>query len=127
LTDLMLGEASFGQVISKDRNSPLHLVTAGRASTDRVLLQSPRLTLALDALLQAYDHVVLDAGAADDLPAALLTTGARAIVVPDDTMGTEARQAMSDQLQAVGFGEVTMLNQAVTADTGERGPRFVAA
>jgi Mrp family chromosome partitioning ATPase len=127
LTDLMLGEASFGQVISKDRISPLHLVTAGRASADRALLQSPRLMLALDALLQAYDHVVLDAGAADDLPAALLTTGARAIVVPDNVMNAEARKAMSDQLRAVGFGDVTMLSQAVATEAGERGPRFVAA
>lgn len=127
LTDLMLGEASFGQVISKDRISPLHLVTAGRASADRALLQSPRLMLALDALLQAYDHVVLDAGAADDLPAALLTTGARAIVVPDNVMNAEARKAMSDQLRAVGFGDVTMLSQAAAVEAGERGPRFVAA
>lgn len=127
LTDLMLGEASFGQVISKDRSTPLHLVTAGRAGADRALLQSPRLTLALDALLQAYDHVVLDAGAADDLPAAMLTAGARAIVVPDNAMSADARQSMSDQLRAVGFGNVTMLSQAVPADFGERGPRFVAA
>lgn len=127
LTDLMLGEASFGQVISRDRSTSLHLVTAGRASAERALLQSPRLTLALDALLQAYDHVVLDAGAADDLPAALLTTGARAIVVPDSMMSADARQSMSDQLRAVGFGNVTMLSRAVPADFGERGPRFVAA
>lgn len=127
LTDLMLGEASFGQVISKDRTSPVHLVTAGRASADRVLLQSPRLALALDALLQAYDHVVLDAGAADDLPAALLTSGARAIVVPDGAMSVDARQSMADQLRTVGFGSVTMLNEAAPADSGERGPRFVAA
>ncbi len=127
LTDLMLGEASFGQVISKDRTSSLHLVTAGRASADRALLQSPRLTLALDALLQAYDHVVLDAGAADDLPAALLTAGARAVVVPDGTMSIDARQSMSDQLRAVGFGDVTMLSQAAPVNPDERGPRFVAA
>jgi Mrp family chromosome partitioning ATPase/capsule polysaccharide export protein KpsE/RkpR len=127
LTDLMLGEASFGQVISKDRTSSLHLVTAGRASAYRALLQSPRLTLALDALLQAYDHVVLDAGAADDLPAALLTAGARAVVVPDGTMSIDARQSMSDQLRAVGFGDVTMLSQSASIDPDERGPRFVAA
>ncbi|MBN8961665.1 MAG: lipopolysaccharide biosynthesis protein [Rhizobiales bacterium] len=127
LTDLMLGDVSFGQVISKDRSTSLHLVTAGRASADRALLQSPRLTLALDALLQTYDHVVLDAGAADDLPAALLTTGARAIVVPDGAMSADARQSMSDQLRRVGFGNVTMLSEAVPADPDERGPRIVAA
>jgi uncharacterized protein involved in exopolysaccharide biosynthesis/Mrp family chromosome partitioning ATPase len=127
LTDLMLGEASFGEVISKDRISSLHLVTAGRAGTDRTLLQSPRLTLALDALLQAYDHVVLDAGAADDLPAELLTAGARAVVVPDGAMSAEARQSMSDQLRTVGFGDVIMLSKAAAEETNERGPRFVAA
>ena len=128
LTDLMLGEASYGQVITRDRLSPLHLVAAGRASSDRALLQSPRLTLALDALLLAYDHVVLDAGAADDLPAALLTTGARAIVVPNGVMSADARAVMSDQLKAVGFNDVTMLDAAPEkAETIVRGPRFVAA
>jgi len=128
LTDLMLGQASFGQIITKDRLSPLHLVTAGRASADRTLLQSPRLTLALDALMQAYDHVLLDAGAADDLPVSLLTSGARAVVVPDAAMSADARKAMSEQLQAVGFGEVTMLSEAASsAEPAERGPRFVAA
>ena len=74
----MLGEASFGQVITKDRMSALHMVAAGRAGADRALLQSPRLTMALDALLRVYDHVLLDAGTAADLPAGLLTApGAR--------------------------------------------------
>ncbi|MGB3866888.1 MAG: lipopolysaccharide biosynthesis protein, partial [Xanthobacteraceae bacterium] len=108
---------------------PLHLVNAGHASADRALLQSSRLTLALDALLQAYDHVVLDAGAADDLPAALLTAGARAIVVPAAAMSLEARHTMADQLNAVGFSEVTTLSEAAVtaAEAACRGPRFVAA
>jgi hypothetical protein len=128
LTDLMLGEASFGQVITKDRLSQLHLVAAGHVSADRALLQSPRLTLALDALLRAYDHVLLDAGAADDLPAALLTTDARAVVVPNGAMNAEARTLMCEQLQAVGFSDVIMLSAtADAAEAIERGPRFVAA
>ncbi len=56
----MTGSASFGQIITKDRLSSLHLVGAGRAP-DRAALQSPRLGMAIDALLRAYDHVVLDA------------------------------------------------------------------
>ena len=50
LAELMLGEASFSQVITKDRLSRVHLVSAGRPGFDRALLQSPRLTLAIDAL-----------------------------------------------------------------------------
>jgi succinoglycan biosynthesis transport protein ExoP len=128
LAELMLGEASFAQVITKDRLSRLHLVCAGRPGFDRALLQSPRLTLAIDALLRVYDHVLLDAGAASDLPAELLTAQARAVVVPDVSMEQEARTLMCEQLTTVGFSEVTMLSKPCQAsDAIDVGPRVVAA
>jgi uncharacterized protein involved in exopolysaccharide biosynthesis len=128
LAELMLGEASFSQIITKDRLSPAHLVSAGRQGADRALLQSPRLTLAIDALLRVYDHVLLDAGTASDLPAALLTAQARAVVVPDASMTADARTLMCDQLKAVGFSDVTMLSKASQpADAVEPEPRVVAA
>jgi succinoglycan biosynthesis transport protein ExoP len=125
---LMLGEASFSQVITKDRLSRVHLVSAGRPGADRALLQSPRLSLAIDALLRVYDHVILDAGTASDLPAELLTTEARAVVVPDAAMAADARNLMCEQLKAVGFSEVTMLSKpSQPSDAAEFGPRVVAA
>jgi uncharacterized protein involved in exopolysaccharide biosynthesis/Mrp family chromosome partitioning ATPase len=128
LAELMLGEASFSQVITKDRLSRVHLVNAGRPVFDRALLQSPRLTLAIDALLRVYQHVLLDAGTASDLPAELLTAQARAVVVPDASMAADARTLMCDQLRAVGFTEVTMLSKALQpSDAVEPGPRVVAA
>jgi succinoglycan biosynthesis transport protein ExoP len=128
LAELMLGEASFAQVITKDRLSRVHLVSAGRPGSDRALLQSPRLGLAIDALLRVYDHVLLDAGTASDLPAELLTEQARAVVVPDASMAAAARTLMCDQLGAVGFSEVTMLSSpARPADAIDPGPRVVAA
>jgi succinoglycan biosynthesis transport protein ExoP len=128
LAELMLGEASFAQVITRDRLSRAHLVTAGRQGADRSLLQSPRLTLALDALLRVYDHVLLDAGTASDLPAELLTANARAVVVPDPSMTAEARKLMAEQLRDVGFTEVTMLSKpTLPADIVEPGRRVVAA
>src|SRR4030088_1232757 len=128
LAELMLGEASFSQVITKDRLSRVHLVTPGRPGSDRALLQSPRLTLAIDALLRVYDHVLLDAGTASDLPAELLTAQARAVVVPDASMAADARTLMCDQLKAVGFSEVTMVSKASQPlDAVEPGPRVVAA
>ena len=127
LAELMLGEASFGQVITKDRLSAVHMVSAGRAGADRSLLQSPRLTMALDALLRVYDHVLLDAGTAVDLPAGLLTAEARAVVVSDPSMGTEARTLMSEQLKAVGFSDVTMLSKpSLHADLIVPGERVAA-
>jgi polysaccharide biosynthesis transport protein len=128
LAELMLGEASFSQVITRDRLSRVHLVSAGRPDSDRALLQSPRLTLAIDALLRVYDHVLLDAGTASDLPAELLTTQARAVVVPEVSMAADARTVMCDQLRAVGFNEVTMLSQpAQPSAAAEHGPRVAAA
>jgi succinoglycan biosynthesis transport protein ExoP len=128
LAELMLGEASFAQIITKDRLSRVHLVNAGRPGFDRALLQSPRLTLAIDALKRVYDHVLLDAGTASDLPAELLTAQARAVVVPDASMTPDARALMCDQLKAVGFSDATMLSKpAQPSDAVEPGPRVVAA
>jgi len=128
LADLMRGEASFGQIITRDHASSVHLVIGCRKQQDRVLLQSPRLMMALDALMRTYDHVLLDAGTADDLPAALLTADARAIVVPDASMSVSARQLMSEQLKAVGFVDVTMLGDTGRAVSGpDEVARIVAA
>jgi len=128
LAELMLGEASFSQVITRDRLSRVHLVSAGRPGSDRTLLQSPRLSLAIDALLRVYDHVLLDAGLASDLPAELLTAQARAVVVPDASMAQDARSQMSDQLKAVGFSDVAMLSgPALPSDAVDPGLRVAAA
>jgi polysaccharide biosynthesis transport protein len=128
LADLMKGEASFTQVITKDRSSRVHLVNAGRSGADRTLLQSPRLGLAIDALLKVYDYVLLDAGSASDLPAELLTSQACAVVVPDASMMTGARSVMSNQLKAVGFSDVIMLSKPVLPlDAVDPGLRVVAA
>jgi polysaccharide biosynthesis transport protein len=128
LAELMAGEASFGQIITRDRQSRLHLVGAGRPGADRSLLRSPRLGLAIDALLRVYERVVLDAGAASDLPAELLMTQAHAVMVPDASMGTEARALMRNQLMAVGFSEVTMLTEpAMPSEAVDPAPRVVAA
>jgi uncharacterized protein involved in exopolysaccharide biosynthesis len=128
LAELMQGEASFTQIITRDRLSRAHLVSAGRPGFDRAKLQSPRLVLAIDALLRVYDHVLLDAGSASDLPADLLMSQARAVLVPDVSMSPEARTLMCDQLTEVGFSEVTILERPCQdSDPGEPGPRVVAA
>jgi polysaccharide biosynthesis transport protein len=111
LAELMQSEASFAQIITRDRQSRLHLVSAGRPGFDRAQLQSPRLALTIDALTRVYDHVLLDAGAASDLPAELLTSQARAVVVPEASMAADARALMCDQLRAVGFAEVMLLSK----------------
>jgi succinoglycan biosynthesis transport protein ExoP len=127
LAELMAGEASFSQVITRDRLSRAQLVSTGRDGFDRALLQSPRLTLAIDALLRVYDHVLLDGGSSPDLTAELLTAQARAILVPDAAMAQDARAQMCDQLKAIGFNDIRMLGpQPSSPDPVEAGPRVAA-
>lgn len=128
LAELMQGQATFAQIITRDLKSRVHLVSAGRPGFDRAQLQSPRLTLTIDALLRVYDHVLLDVGTGSDLPAELLTSQACAVVVPDPAMAPEARTAMCNQYRAVGFAEVTMLSRPYSpSDAIETGPSVVAA
>ena len=92
------------------------------------MLQSPRLTLAIDALLRVYDHVLLDAGTASDLPAATADGAGARRGGAGRIDGADARALMCDQLKAVGFRDVTMLSKPVQPTQAvEPGPRFVAA
>ncbi len=128
LTDLMQGMASFGQIITKDRLSGVHLVGAGRDINQRALLQLPRISLAVDSLLRAYDHVVLDAGTASDLPSHLIASQAQAVVIPDPSITHAGRASMRDQLLASGFIGATILNSpARNAEQSSRDDRVAAA
>jgi polysaccharide biosynthesis transport protein len=128
LAELAQGDASFSDIITKDRLSSVHLVCAGRPGFDRSLLQSPRLALAIDALKRVYDHVVLDAGTASDLPAELLSADARAVVVTEPSLDASARAQIGEKLKAVGFADVAMLDKPAQAvATIEPPPRVVAA
>jgi hypothetical protein len=56
--------------------------------------------------------VLLHAGTASDLSAELLTAQARAVVVPDASMGDDTRILVCEQPKAGGFTELTMLSKA---------------
>lgn len=128
LTELMQGAASFGDIITKDRLSGVHIVGAGRDASQRQLLQLPRINLAIDALSRAYDYVVLDAGTASDLPASVIAAQAHAVIIPDPTITADARDVMKNRLLASGFTGVSILTMAPTAmDLAIPGERVAAA
>lgn len=128
LTELMQGSASFGEIITKDRLSGVHIVGAGQEPSQRQLLQLPRISLAIDALSRAYDYVVLDAGTASDLPANVIAAQAHAVIIPDPAITSAARDVMKGQLLASGFAGVTILDTPLKAmDLGAPGERVAAA
>ncbi|MGO4483128.1 uncharacterized protein involved in exopolysaccharide biosynthesis/Mrp family chromosome partitioning ATPase [Rhizobium pisi] len=65
VTDLLCGEAAFGDTIHSDRLSDAHLIPQGQSDVRRAMRGVDRLSLLLDALAAAYDLVVVECGAAD--------------------------------------------------------------
>jgi LmbE family N-acetylglucosaminyl deacetylase/Mrp family chromosome partitioning ATPase len=106
------GTASFDQVISRDRVSALHVITAGRVDADRWrLLAADRLKLLLDALARSYDQVVIDAGA---VSAAGRNGWAQLAdrVVLLGVASAQATRAANNALTTAGFKDITVLNAA---------------
>ncbi|MDQ0562055.1 uncharacterized protein involved in exopolysaccharide biosynthesis/Mrp family chromosome partitioning ATPase [Rhizobium mesoamericanum] len=65
ITDLLCGDAAFGDTIHGDSRSDAHLIPQGISDPRRAMRGADRLSLLLDALISAYDVVVVECGAAD--------------------------------------------------------------
>jgi tyrosine-protein kinase Etk/Wzc len=64
LVQLVSGEASFGEIITRDRSSRVHLILRGGSALDAgAILGSERLAIAVEALARTYDHVLIEASA----------------------------------------------------------------
>ncbi len=107
--ELVRGTASFGDIITRDKFSRVHLVAAGNVAGDAAaILTSPRLIITLEALAQAYDHVVIDGGAlAEAVPEFFARMAPCAVLVATDIDNT-ATKAARDQLVAAGFAGVVL-------------------
>jgi succinoglycan biosynthesis transport protein ExoP len=112
VSDLVSGSATFGQIITRDRMSRAQIVGAGQMKPESAMLKSPRLALAIDALTQVYDHVILDAGAIDDLPEELAASNAQAVLVTRSMFDTATRAAVESELIKAGFRSVAVLDTA---------------
>jgi len=112
VSDLVSGAATFGQIITRDRMSRAQIVGAGQMKPESAMLKSPRLALAIDALTQVYDHVILDAGAIDDLPEELAASNAQAVLVTRSMFDNATRAAVESELIKAGFRSVAVLDTA---------------
>ena len=61
-SDLFAGDASFAQVIFRDRKSRVHFIPSGSKAVKPDLLDPEQLETVLSALTLTYDYVLLDAG-----------------------------------------------------------------
>jgi Mrp family chromosome partitioning ATPase len=110
LAELVEGAASFGQVITRDRETRLHVIASGRTSVEvAAVIASPRFSVALEALGRSYDHVVIDAGTVGETALApLAALVPRAVLVVGDLEGAAIAIAR-DHLQQSGFTEISIV------------------
>src|SRR5579872_7252282 len=124
VSDLVSGAATFGQIITRDKMSRVQIVGAGQVKPESAMLKSPRLAMAIDALTQVYDHVILDAGSIDDLPEELAASNAQAVLVTRSMFDTATRAAVESELIKAGFRSVAVLDTAndnVRPDAEDKG------
>ena len=116
LAELIRGAASFGDIITKDQYSNVHLVATGNVGSDAAALAaSPMLATVIEALGRSYDHVVIDAGSATDVAIEYLAPlAARAVLVAANPAAALPR-VEHGRLMAAGFAEVTLLAGAPQA------------
>jgi uncharacterized protein involved in exopolysaccharide biosynthesis/Mrp family chromosome partitioning ATPase len=114
IADLVRGEASFRQIITRDRVSRLHLIAAG-GNADRDIAAAARLRTAVNALARTYDHVVLAGGALPRAPVERLALLAPRAILVIGNEGDEAADVGYERLRRAGFGEVTVV-QVTGAD-----------
>ena len=110
IADLVRGAASFGDIITRDRSSRLHLVGAGQVGADaEELINAPMLSAAVGALAQSYDHLVIDAGAPSEAALApIVAMAPQAVLVAEDA-AADALKALANHLGSIGFVAVTVL------------------
>jgi Mrp family chromosome partitioning ATPase len=119
ISDLVLGVASFGDIIARDRHSGTHFVTAGRAALDVAsVVQSPRLVITVEALARSYDHVVINAGALPDLPIEAIVALAPQALLVADRLDETATKSAEVRLVAAGCSTVSVVPNVPGAPDG---------
>ncbi|MCF8476503.1 MAG: lipopolysaccharide biosynthesis protein, partial [Pseudolabrys sp.] len=116
VAELVRGTASFGDIITRDQFSNVHLVATGHVGADGpALAASPMLATVVEALAQSYNYVVLDVGSAADVAveyfAPLVQRTALVAADPSDA----ATKAARERLAMTGMTDVALLAGAAQA------------
>jgi polysaccharide biosynthesis transport protein len=119
IAELVRGTAPFGEVITRDQYSRVHLVAAGNVGGDvPTLASSPMLATVIEALSHSYEHVVIDMGSASDVAAErFVSLATHAMLVAADPASTVTR-TVRDRLLQAGCSDVAVIAggaQAVAA------------
>jgi MinD-like ATPase involved in chromosome partitioning or flagellar assembly len=119
IAELARGAASFGDIVTRDQHSRLHVVAAGAVGKDiATLASSPMLAMVMEALSQSYDYVVIDAGAVVDVSAEKILAMAKRAMLVTAEPSSAVTKAVRERLLQAGYSEVAVVAggaQAVAA------------
>jgi succinoglycan biosynthesis transport protein ExoP len=110
IAELVAGTASFGQVITRDLYSRVHLIMAGRDPADAAaIMGSQRLSITIEALGRSYDQVVIDAGSLGEAAIERLAQLAPRAVLVTTEVDHPATASARERLLQSGFANVSVL------------------
>ncbi len=110
LAELVRGTASFGDIITRDQFSTVHIVATGNVGADAAtLMLSPMIATVIEALVQSYNHVVIDAGSAADVAVERFAPLTRRAVLVVANPADPATRAAQERLMRAGFVDVTLI------------------
>ncbi|PDV86964.1 chain-length determining protein [Rhizobium sp. H4] len=117
VTDLLCGEAAFGDTIHSDRLSDAHLIPQGRSDVRRAMRGVDRLSLLLDALAAAYDLVVVECGAADVAGVSRLTRSRDVeIILSLPQLEETVFVTLMTEFHAAGYERVVLMSDGEAAE-----------
>ncbi len=111
ITDLLCGDAAFGDTIHGDSHSDAHVIPQGISDPRQAMRGADRLSLLLDALVSAYDLVIVECGAADVSGVSRLTKSkdVEIILSMPEIVEQEFVTAMTE-FEAAGYERVVLMS-----------------
>ena len=116
ITDLLVGDAAFGDIIHGDRLSAAHIIPRGNADIKRAMRGIDRLAMVIGSLADAYDTVIVECGPAEVEGVRRLTHGQETDIILSIPGADEDRIVeLIGAFGEAGYGEIVLM----TGEAGE--------
>ncbi|MBD9448724.1 Wzz/FepE/Etk N-terminal domain-containing protein [Rhizobium sp. RHZ01] len=113
ITDLLCGDAAFGDTIHGDSRSDAHFIPQGISDPRRAMRGADRLSLLLDALISAYDLVMVECGAADVAGVSRLTQSKDVeIILSMPEIVEQEFVTVMTEFEAAGYERVVLMSDS---------------
>lgn len=110
VTDLLVGDAAFADILHGDEASGAHVVARGNADIKRAMRGIDRLSMIIDALSDAYDTVIVECGPADVAGVHRLTPSGQAEIILSIPGADEDRVVETiGRFAEAGYSEIVLM------------------